>query len=966
MSVREKKPASHADRPNHGPPEEASPVAQTPYEFDVFISYSSHDKAWVRGRLLKRIEQAGLKAFIEFRDFTRGAPSINECERGVLKCRKTLLVLTPNYIASGWGEIENIMVQTLDPANRELRLIPLLKTECQKPLRIGALTHIDFTDGADLDLAWRQLLTALGAPPAPPPPKEPKRKGWFLAHPYPMPPNFTGRVSERAMLTQWLEGDATHPLLVLRALGGFGKSALAWHWLTHDVAPAAWPRVVWWSFYEGDASFDHFLSDTLHYLSGGKVKPAKPSKDDVTTLLQMLHPPGTLLVLDGFERVLRAFGGLDAAYRGDEGGDQEANDRDCISPLADTFLYNVALQPHLRSKVLLTTRLCPRVLEAKGGALLQGCREEELKQMQPADAVDFFRAQGIRGTHTEIETACESYGYHPLSLCLLAGLIVGDFQQPGDIAAAKRLDVGGKDEQGRPRQRQRQHHILEVAYDSLTPERQTLLSRIACFRSPVKYEALKALAEAEPRKAGVKTDPPLPLGGEGWGEGELDADLRDLVARGLLHHDTKEARFDLHPIVRRYAYDRLAAPDRAAAHTRLRDYFAAVPPPDKVTRLEDLAPVIELYHHTVRAGQYDEAFRLFYDRINKATYYQLGAYQLRIDLLRALFPDGEDRPPYLKNESAQAWTLNGLANSYSLSGQPRRAVPLFEQNNAIQEKLGSKINLAIGLGNVADMAHIPIGALRPAEANLRRSIALCREIKSQFGEAVGHAVFGWLLGYRGAYVESETELATALKTFEKLKTLQSQCGVWGHRALRELLLLRHNALSSGLSFDIRHSTFVIPLALRALDLADDKARTSTPNERDYVRAHWLLGAAHRVAGQTDEAEHHLHEALERCRRINVVDHEAAILIDLARLRLATGAADEAQRLAEEALVITERSGYVLQGADAHLELAKLARARGDKAAAREHAQKAKDLATCDGPPDYTYKAAYDEAAALLA
>ena len=41
----------------------------------------------------------------------------------------------------------------------------------------------------------------------------------------------------------------------------------------------------------------------------------------------------------------------------------------------------------------------------------------------------FFHAQGIRGTHTEIELACEHYGYHPLSLRLLAGLIIGDFQQ---------------------------------------------------------------------------------------------------------------------------------------------------------------------------------------------------------------------------------------------------------------------------------------------------------------------------------------------------------------------------------------------------------------------------------------------------------------------------------------------------------------------------------------------------------
>ena len=198
-------------------------------------------------------------------------------------------------------------------------------------------------------------------------------------------------------------------------------------------------------------------------------------------------------------------------------------------------------------------------------------------------------------------------------------MIVGDFQQPGDIAAAKRLDVSGD-------LVQRQHHVLETAYNSLTLARRELLGRIACFRSPVKYGALKALAEVEfnaktPRRKGAKkkkSSAPLRLGALAL---SLDADLKDLISRGLLHHDTKEGRFDLHPIVRRYAYDRLAAPDRAAAHTRLRDYFAAVPKADKVTRLEDLSPVIELYHHTVRAGQLDEARTLFSDRIDTPTYY---------------------------------------------------------------------------------------------------------------------------------------------------------------------------------------------------------------------------------------------------------------------------------------------------------------------------------------------------------
>jgi hypothetical protein len=36
-------------------------MAETKFDYDVFISYSSQDKAWVRGELLKRLEDSGLR-----------------------------------------------------------------------------------------------------------------------------------------------------------------------------------------------------------------------------------------------------------------------------------------------------------------------------------------------------------------------------------------------------------------------------------------------------------------------------------------------------------------------------------------------------------------------------------------------------------------------------------------------------------------------------------------------------------------------------------------------------------------------------------------------------------------------------------------------------------------------------------------------------------------------------------------
>ena len=127
----------------------------------------------------------------------------------------------------------------------------------------------------------------------------------------------------------------------------------------------------------------------------------------------------------------------------------------------------------------------------------------------------------------------------------------------------------------------------------------------------------------------------------------------------------------------------------------------------------------------------------------------------------------------------------------------------------------------------------------------------------------------------------------------------------------------------------------------------------------------MLGAAQLANGDLNETESHLSEALTRCRIINLIENEADILIDLARLRRDQGQVDAALELVNESLSITERCGYALQGADAHLLLAELALDAGNIDQARAAAQKARDLAFCDGPP-YTYYIAYTEAEALLA
>ncbi len=282
--------------------------------YDVFISYSHQDEDWVTNTLLPRLEEANLRVCIDFRDFVAGKPALVNMQDAVKNSRHTLLVLTPAWVKSQWTFYESLLTRSQDPAGLQRRTVPLRLQPCEIPEFISALTYVDFTRPDRHDTAWTQLLTALGAPPEQKPPQQPTREEWFLPHPYPMPPNFTGRAAEREMLRDWLARDADHPLLVLRALGGFGKSALAWHWLMHDVDPARWPRVVWWGFYD-EREFAVFLRKTLAYLG---VDPRDmPLREQAAQLLAHLRRPGTLLILDGFERALRAYGSINAAYQGD-------------------------------------------------------------------------------------------------------------------------------------------------------------------------------------------------------------------------------------------------------------------------------------------------------------------------------------------------------------------------------------------------------------------------------------------------------------------------------------------------------------------------------------------------------------------------------------------------------------------------------------------------------------------------
>ncbi len=901
------------------------------FTFDVFISYSHADAAWVKDWLLPRLESAGLRVCIDFRDFEIGAPSIVNMERAVQQSAKTLLVISPNWVKSEWAKFESLLLQTQDPAGKDRRLLLLMLEKCTMPARLGIFTYADFTIEANWETELKRLINSIRELPQQ---SDQQHLQPNLVHPYPLQANFTGRVKERNELTAWL-ADNSQPICALIAMGGMGKSALAWYWLKNDLLSTAQPPaafkdtgVMWWSFYEGESSFAKFIDHALKYVTGKPIDmDSLPAPyDRAQELRSQLQHKRVLFILDGFERQLREYASLDAAYKQDATTETSREARACVDPLAARWLREIT-SGTTQAKVLLTTRLIASDLEDRAGYALAGVLKRALKELPREDAITFMKAQGVTtGTSAEIGNECEKYGYHPLSLRLLSGLIAHDAQMPGDIAAAARHDVHGD-------LIQRQHHILEQSYNALEKRERRLISCIAAFRSPMDYQALTIF-----NTFGHKA--------------KFEVVLKDLLARGLLQHDTAKRRYDLHPIVRHYCYERL--PDKKSVHTRLRDYFSKISVPDenKVKSIEDLAPLIELYHHTLHAGRYDEASELYRDRLNDLLFYRFGVYQIKIELLRALFPEGEDRLPKLNDESAQGWVMNSLAISYKVSGQPRRAIRILHVAIPIVEKLNEQGNIISGLVNIA-YQHMLLGELVSTERNLRLAIKMSCETKAENGEVTGRQAFGHFLAFRGAFNEAESELKIAQGIINKFGPRGAGYGSIDHS---------YSALRALLMGDARQA---VEEARQAHKLADEYAKAHFPIERLYILAGWLLGAAF-VFEATDLniAATYLTDALLRCRRINLVESEPDILLAWARWYRAKGDRQEAQSQAEEALAIAERCEFRLKQAEIHNFMARLAMDVGKREEAREHARIARERAWCDGPP-HCYKPALDEADAML-
>jgi tetratricopeptide (TPR) repeat protein len=757
--------------------------------------------------------------------------------------------------------------------------------------------------------------------PAPP--------AFYAEPPYIGSHGFLGRAAQLETLNAWAVEADPHPVLLFEAIGGAGKSMLTWEWTNHQAMNVRgdWAGRFWYSFYEKGAVMADFCRRALAYMTQRSFEEllTKKTPELAQMLPKELRARPWLLILDGLERVLVAYHRIDAAQLADEeaGTEDKIAQRDpcaAIRPEDDELLH--ALASAAPSKLLMTSRLIPRVLLNSASQAIPGVLHERLPGLRPADAEELLRSCGIRGTSQAMQDYLQRHcDCHPLVTGVLAGLINNDYLQDrgnfdawaGDPDGGAALNLAELD------LAQKRNHILRAAIKALPDAGSRLLSTLALLSEGVDYQILAAFNPHAP-----STD----------ARRKLKSTVRDLERRGLLQYDASARRYDLHPVVRGVAVGDLLPEQKEQYGQPIVDYFSQQEhsPYDEARSLDDVRSGLHVTRTLIQMRRYQEAFDVLYGPLFTALSFNLQAFSTTLEVIRPFFGESWDTVTADLDLDSVTFLQNEAGIALDSSGNHREAITAYDSAIRLHVELANWVSLRIVITNLSITF---LAQNRIAAAFRADGLALALANATGDRESVFRARLSRVF---------DLAIIGDLREAEAAWALVDPMGRGWARAV-----YRPGDAESVYAF----------LRSKAGDLTEEHLARAEElaiggNNRTIVRELVKLrGGWHIDRNEFGAATDALREAVRMAHEVGQQDHTSETRLALARYRLG--------QLADPQGVATELS---TRCNPAHLPLAELWFAIGDHPQAIKHALEAYKWAWADGEP-YVDRFELNRSGALL-
>jgi hypothetical protein len=133
-----------------------SSSASTP---DFFVSYTQSDREWAEW-IAGTLEASGYSTLLQAWDFSPGSNFVIEMQKAAVGARKTIAVLSPDYLNSAYATAEWAAAFALDPTSAQRKLIPVRVRKCEPEGLLNAIVFVDLVN-LDKDEAARVLLEGI-------------------------------------------------------------------------------------------------------------------------------------------------------------------------------------------------------------------------------------------------------------------------------------------------------------------------------------------------------------------------------------------------------------------------------------------------------------------------------------------------------------------------------------------------------------------------------------------------------------------------------------------------------------------------------------------------------------------------------------------------------------------------------------------------------------------------------------